>query len=255
MSAIFLTNTGILIQFPFNLLHIIASFAIDNGQIIHYLYNNLQDMHFQNAIKTYSGQPLTQQILMHLLRDYRWPHNKIAQLVKQGYLTPIKRGLYITGPELNMPQPSNYLLANHLYGPSYISLEAALAYRAMIPEKVSTITSMTTGAAKSFRTKKGRFDYLHAGLPYYSYGIEQVRIDEQQTVLMASREKALCDKIVTTAGVLLRSMEQTMNFLTDDMRIETEDLQKLDKNAIQSWVDHAPKKQSLIILVKTLENL
>ena len=212
-------------------------------------------MQFEKAIQAFSGQPITQQILMHLLKEYRWPHNKIRQLVKQGYLTHIKRELYITGPELNLPQPSNYLLANHIYGPSYVSLEAALSYRGLIPEKVSGITSVTTGATKTFRTTIGRFNYVHASLPYYSFGIGQVIIDEKQTVLMASKEKALCDKIVMTAGMLLRSMEQTMSLLTDDLRIDLQTLRELDITSIRSWINDAPKKQSLNLLVKTLERL
>jgi hypothetical protein len=212
-------------------------------------------MHFEKAIRGFGGQPLTQQILMHILREYRWPHNKIRELVRQGYLRQIKRGIYITGPELNLPPPSNFLLANHIYGPSYISLEAALSYRGLIPEKISAITSVTTGAAKTFVTAVGRFTYIHATLPYYSFGIEQVTIDENQIVLMASKEKALCDKIVMTAGVLLRSMEQTMNLLTDDLRIDPQALSELNIDTIKSWINDAPKKQSLTMLVKTLERL
>lgn len=115
---------------------------------------------------------------------------------------------------------------------------------------------MTTGTTtKTFRTKLGKFIYIHARLPYYSFGIQQVKLSEKETVLMASREKALCDKIVATTGILLRSIRQTMDLLVEDLRIEKQKLREFDTEAIRSWINHAPKKQSLSILVKTLNNL
>jgi len=212
-------------------------------------------MRFEKAIQAFDGQPLTQQVLMDLLKEYQWPHNKIRELVKQDFLTPLKRGIYIPGPHLNMPKPSLFLLANHIYGPSYVSLEAAMSYWGLIPEKVTVISSMTTGTTKTFRTKLGKFIYIHARLPYYSFGIKQVILSEKETVLMASREKALCDKIVATTGILLRSTQQTMDLLIEDLRIEKQTLRELDTEAIRSWINHAPKKQSLSILIKTLNSL
>lgn len=212
-------------------------------------------MRFEKAIQAFNGQPLTQQILMDLLKEYQWPHNKIRELVKRELLIPVKRGLYITGPQLNMPRPSLFLLANHLYGPSYVSLETALSYWGLIPEKVATTSSMTTGNTKTFPTKLGRFNYIHAKLPYYSFGLQQVVLAEKQIALMASREKALCDKIITTTGILLRSIQQTMDLLMEDLRIEKQMLRELDTQAISSWINYAPKKQSLSILVKTLDSL
>jgi hypothetical protein len=73
--------------------------------------------------------------------------------------------------------------------------------------------------------------------------------------MIASPEKALCDKIVLTAGVQLRSISQTMDFLLEDLRIDEEQLQALDVQAIQSWVEDAPKRNSLQQLVNTLQRL
>ena len=41
-----------------------------------------------------------------------------------------------------------------MYGPSYVSLEWALSYYEMIPEKVFNVTSMTTGKVKEFQTSR-----------------------------------------------------------------------------------------------------
>ena len=82
-----------------------------------------------------------------------------------------------------------------------------------------------------------------------------VRLTAQQTALMASPEKAVCDKIVLTAGVLLRSKEQTLDFLTEDLRIDEEQLHTLNRDVIQTWIEDAPKKSSLQMLVNTLQKL
>jgi predicted transcriptional regulator of viral defense system len=56
--------------------------------------------------------------------------------LRDGLIIPVKKGLYIAGPALNSGKPEPFLLANHILGPSYISLETALAYHGFIPERV-----------------------------------------------------------------------------------------------------------------------
>lgn len=212
-------------------------------------------MTLEQAFRKFDGQPITQGILMDLLKEYRWPHNKIRELEKQEMLTPVRRGLYIGGPALQGRSPSPYLLANHIYGPSYVSMEAALSYWGLIPEQVKVISSMTIRSTKTFRTRVGRFSYIRIGLPYYSFGIRQVESTQDQTILIASPEKALCDIIATRAGVILRSMRQTLTFLEEDLRIEKASLLHLNNEMIRTWAEQAPKKSSMIIFTKTLDRL
>src|SRR3990170_6604831 len=212
-------------------------------------------MEFREAIQPYAEQPLTKQILMDLLKEYKRPFDKINELVKQDLLIQVKRGIYIPGKKLNIASPELFLLANHLYGPSYVSLDAALSHWGFIPERVYEISSVTTNPAKKYRTAVGRFTYIHMPLPYYSFGIKQVELTKKQTVLMASAEKALWDKIVTTPGVLLRSVKQTLELLIEDFRMDKNMLRNLNSSLIRSWLVEAPKENSLMILVKTLNSL
>ncbi|MBK6828731.1 MAG: hypothetical protein IPG86_18610 [Chitinophagaceae bacterium] len=212
-------------------------------------------MQWEQVIGKYKGQVITQSILGDLLKDYKWPHNKVRDLENRGLLTGVKRGLYITGPLIKVAGPSSYLLANHIYGPSYVSLEAALSYWGMIPEKVTVIASMTTGLTKTFRTTAGRFSYIKVKLPYYSFGIRKVELSGTECVLMAGPEKAICDKIISSAGLLLRSVNQTLDLLIEDLRIERSVLRELDKAMIKTWVLQAPKKSSIKMLVKALETI
>ena len=61
--------------------------------------------------------------------------------------------------------------------------------------------------------------------------------------------------IINTSGVLLRSKQQAREYLIQDVRIEEEMLGKLDLDAIRSWIEDAPKKASLSMLVKTISGL
>jgi hypothetical protein len=212
-------------------------------------------MRFQEALQSYAEQPITKQLLLDMLKEYKRPHDKIDELVRQQMLLQIKRGLYIAGPRLSIAAPEPFLIANHLYGPSYVSLDTALSHWGLIPERVYEISSVTTNKSKTYKTGIGRFSYKYMPLPYYSFGIKQVALTKKQTVLMASPEKALCDKIITTSGVLLRSVKQTAELLMEDFRIDKVMLRSLDLTAISGWLNDAPKENSLVILVKTLKSL
>jgi hypothetical protein len=46
-----------------------------------------------------------------------------------------------------------------------------------------------------------------------------------------------------------------MEFLVDDLRIEKDRLLKLNTKKMSEWIKEAPKRSSLEILIKTLEQL
>lgn len=212
-------------------------------------------MRFRRKVKEYAEAPITHNIVAEMLPEYNRPNDKISELLKSGELLSVRRGLYVPGPETDLPVPNSFLIANHLRGPSYISLESALSYWEMIPERVYEFSSVTLKTSKNYTTPVGRFSYLHLAAPYYSFGIQSVKLTSQQTALVASREKAVCDKIVLTSGVLLRSIRETKNFLLDDMRMDEEMLRTLNISTIHSWLEDAPKKNSLKMLIKTLEQI
>jgi hypothetical protein len=210
---------------------------------------------FRRKIKEYVEAPINHGMVMEMLTEYNRPNDKISELIKSGELTTLRRGLYIPGPETDLPIPDLFLIANHLRGPSYVSMESALSYWDMIPERVYEISSATLKTSKIYTTPIGRFSYQHLSSPYYSFGLESVRLTPQQTALIASREKALCDKIILTSGITLRSVRQTKSFLLDDLRLDENILETLNISTIRSWVEDAPKRSSIEMLIKTLEAL
>jgi len=212
-------------------------------------------MNIRNALKPYSEAPIPRHVILKLLSDYKRPNDKISELIKSKMLIAIRRGLYITGPPLDLPTPEPFLIANHLRGPSYVSLEAALSYWNMIPERAHEISSVTIKTSKLHNNAVGRFSYQQLKAPYYSYGITNIAYSPKQTMLIASREKALCDKTVLTPKINLRSVKQTQAFLIEDLRIDREELIKLDTELIGFWLNGAPKKSSLQMLIKTINQL
>ena len=212
-------------------------------------------MDFKYLVRQYNNAPLTRQVILDILKDYKRPNDKISELIKSGELTPLKKGLYIPGIKTDLTGPETFLIANHLWGPSYVSLESAMSYWGLIPERVYEIKSITMKLSKKFKTPKGRFSYRFMPSPYYSFGIRSIELSPGQVALVALPEKALCDKIIATTGLVLRSPVQTRSFLLDDLRIDPEWLRKLNFRELRSWIEDAPKKESLKMLVKTLEKL
>lgn len=212
-------------------------------------------MEIRDYIEGYAAQPITHQLLTAILKDYKRPNDKINALKDEGFLQPLKKGLYVAGVKIKGLKPENRLLANHIYGPSYVSMDTALAYYGLIPERVYEIASMTTKQSKSFHTPVGVFSYTHLPLPYYAFGLDMVKLSEDQRAIIASPEKALCDKIIATPGILLRSTVHTTTYLLEDLRMDESALQSLDTALISTWLSDAPKKESLQLLIKTIENL
>ena len=212
-------------------------------------------MDFLRLIKDYTYAPITRHVLLEILREYKRPNDKISELIKNGELVSLRRGLYVPGPSTGLPIPESFLIANHLRGPSYVSLEAALSHWGFIPERTYEISSVTIKPSKKIKTPIGRFGYQQLPTPYYSYGIRSVELTTNQLVLLASPEKAICDKIVLTPMVNLRSVKQTRAFLLEDLRMDEHLLRTLNLEMISTWLEDAPKKSSLKMLISTLKEI
>jgi len=213
-------------------------------------------MDYRPVLTQLANQPLTHQLLVSVFKEYERPNDKIYQLAKEGVIVSIKKGLYVVGPALNSDRrPESFLLANHILGPSYVSVETALAYHGLIPERVYEIASMTTQAPRKFNTPIGTFAYARLPLPYYAFGIRSEKLADDQYAMVASPEKALCDKIITTSGLLLRSKKAAKEFLLENMRMDEEGLRKLNAKEMMGWVKGSMKEESLSMVVDVIQKL
>jgi predicted transcriptional regulator of viral defense system len=77
---------------------------------------------------------------------------------RKNYVQKVRNEWYIL-TENRLDVPTLYFIANHIYDPSYISMETALAHYGFIPEGVFRYTSITTLKTQSFDTPIGFFSY------------------------------------------------------------------------------------------------
>ncbi len=137
----------------------------------------------------------------------------------------IRRGLYVLSKKHQRSGINLFELAQAIYGPSYVSLESALSYHGWIPESVPTITNVCLNRSKEFSTPLGVFSFSR--LPKFNYiGIE--RISSGKTLfLMAEPSRALIDMVA-----IYRKDWKGIDPLVSSLRIEQEDLKKLDKEIL-----------------------
>lgn len=179
------------------------------------------------------GEIFDYQVLTAALSGYSKPRDKITKLLASGAIVRIKKGLYCFGESLRKGPLSREQAANLIYGPSYVSLDYALSFHGMIPERVETVTSVTTRRSRSFRTPVGSFSYRMLQAARYSTGAA-LETAGGVGFLMATPEKALVDKVWTDRQFSGTRLSDFGAYLLDDLRIDGEALRRLDGSRIQS---------------------
>jgi len=196
--------------------------------------------------------PVNVSVLRSFFSSYSFPNDKILLLEDQKKLIRLKKGLYIVAPDVSGELISVELIANHLYGPSYVSMESALRYYGLIPEKVYTIRSSTTNRSRKFMNIIGTFQYVSVYDDYYSVGINQVRVNNRITFLIASPEKALCDLIITTPHLNFQSAKALEIYLNEDLRLDMQTFSAFNPAIVSQCVETGKKRKALELLLKLL---
>ena len=180
------------------------------------------------------------------------PGEKIRALEKDGQLIRLKRGLYVVSDEVSGKPVNACLCANHIYGPSYVSQQWALRWYGLIPERVYTMTSVTTKRTRTFENALGRFTYEQVKPEYFSIGIVSVE-EGGVTFMIASREKALCDLILHDSYLPPQSVKGLWRYLEEDIRLDVDELSTFDAGIIEACAGLGRKETILNNLVKILK--
>ena len=196
---------------------------------------------------------LTYSFVMDCLKKYSKPRDMITRLLRSGALVRVKRGLYVFGDLFVKGQICKELLANLIHGPSYVSLEWALGYYGLIPERVEVVTSVSLKATKTYDTAVGRFSYFRSHPKRYSLGITQVEQAPYQRFHIATKEKALCDLLLMRRGKVV-SIKAMREILFEDFRFDKEDLAKFNVEFIKKAYN-ARAHSALKYLIKVLEEI
>jgi predicted transcriptional regulator of viral defense system len=142
---------------------------------------------------------------------------QLSRWVRQGKLVPLRRGVFLLPAGLCRSQPPLEYVANLLVLPSYVSLERALSFHGLIPERVPLVQSVTLARPMLFETPVGDFQYRHVKQGWF-FGYVETEI-ESASALIALPEKALLDVIYLSSGSFTRER-------IDEMRLQN--LDRLD---------------------------
>ena len=147
---------------------------------------------------------------------------QIQRALKSNEVVQIRRGLYHLSNQVFPRLVSTEVLANLIYGPSYVSFESALAYHGWIPEAVRNCTCVTNLRPRCFDTIHGQFTYTLIKQTPMMAGV----LNEDAghgSFFIATPLKALADLVAS------RGLDWTdCRPLVDSLRIEPEDLETLE---------------------------
>ncbi|MDA1079234.1 MAG: hypothetical protein O2840_00925 [bacterium] len=126
-------------------------------------------------------------------------HRLIADLVTNEILTKLERGKY----HLNDRRVTDFIRANILYSPSYISFETALNHHGILSQFPYESTSATPKKSKSKHVDEKLYSYVHIKKSLF-WGYAKV-----DGALLAEPEKALLDQLyISSKGLKGHSIDE-----------------------------------------------
>lgn len=179
-------------------------------------------------LKSIPYEEFDYQTLLDAVHGYSRPRMKISGMLAKGDIVRVKKGLYILGEPLRRHPFCRELLANLIYGPSYVSLEYALHYHGLSPERAETVTSVTCGRSRTFDTPAGTFSYRMIPLAAFRTGMDRVELDDGRSFLIAIPEKALADRVVAERGAGISTQKELRDYLLDGLRLDPAGLNSLN---------------------------
>ena len=178
------------------------------------------------------------QTLLDAIQGYAQPRMKISGMLSKGDIVRVKKGLYILGESLRRRPFCRELLANLIYGPSYLSLEYALHYHGLTPERVETVTSVTCGRSRTFDSPVGTFSYRMIPMEAFRTGMDRFQLDDGRSFLIAIPEKALADRIVADRGAGISTQKELHDYLLSSLRIDPASLSQLNPDKLAEIARH-----------------
>ncbi|OIO38873.1 MAG: hypothetical protein AUJ71_01995 [Candidatus Omnitrophica bacterium CG1_02_49_16] len=150
-------------------------------------------MDYAEFKKRFSKLPLiASKDAIRLEKDGQAIRNQLTRWQERGLVLKLKRGVYMLNRDDRKVEPSRIFLANRIYGPSYVSLEFALNFYGLIPERTADVTCITTKKTARFRNEFGTFIYQHIK-PDAFRGFKSAKDEAGLPVFIAEPEKAVVD--------------------------------------------------------------
>ena len=192
--------------------------------------NKLTEEIFKNAANGYfTSQDVS--TLFPESEDKRYGLTKRA--IAGGEIIHIRRGLYCLATKFQKKKINLHALAQHIYGPSYISLESALSWHGWIPEAVYTLTNVSSGRSKEFKTPLGTFSYNRVPQKIFYAGVERLTDEAGDIFLMASPVKALADYVYVN-----KKDWAGLNPPVESLRIEQEEFESISLAELDALIEN-----------------
>jgi predicted transcriptional regulator of viral defense system len=156
----------------------------------------------------------------------------VKRAIAGGEIIHIRRGLYCLAPKYQKRKVNLYALAQHIYGPSYVSLESALSWHGWIPEAVYTLTSVSCGKSKEFKTPLGTFSYDRVPQSVFYSGVERLSDEAGNIFLMATPVKALADYVYVN-----KKDWAGLKPVAESLRVEPEEFESVSSEDIDTLID------------------
>ena len=195
---------------------------------------------FRNIVSRYPF--FKSSILEHLSQKPAILRRQLVDWVKKGYVRQLKKGIYTLCDQDRAVNVSRYFLANNLYLPSYLSLETALSYYNLIPEKVVILASVTTKKTQYFQNYYGNFIYRHIATALFNNFI-QVCDENHNVFFIATPEKAIFDFFYFKYNELDRFDADVF-----DLSFRFQNLEIINKNKLLELANSVKQKKLKVLL-------
>ncbi|MFH0731625.1 MAG: hypothetical protein V2A72_01735 [Candidatus Omnitrophota bacterium] len=152
-------------------------------------------MNYNEFKKETQNQPLVlSSDLLALKESKQAIRNQLERWRKKKLLIRLKRGVFLLNQSDRKLNISRAYIANQLYSPSYVSVEYALNYYGLIPERTNDLTSVSAKKTLRIVNETGNFIYQHIK-PQAFRGFKAQKDDAGLAFFIAVPEKAIVDFI------------------------------------------------------------
>ena len=171
--------------------------------------------------------------------EKQFPSMNLMNLVRwqsKGYILKLRNRWYAFN-DAESHENIEWLAANLIYAPSYISLHTALSWYNLIPEMIIPTTSVSTRKTNRFSTPIGEFDYhrIKPELFGFGYSLEDLnayssKSNKSRKIMVATPQKAILDFFYINN---FYSSEKDM----EDLRLNNAELTKIVNKEFYQYLE------------------
>jgi len=176
--------------------------------------------------------------------EKQFPSMNLMNLVRwqsKGYIVRLRNRWYAFN-DTESHENIEWLAANLIYAPSYVSLHTALSWYNLIPEMIAPTTSVSTRKTNRFSTPIGEFDYHRIKPELFGFGYLLEDMDSykgernnSRKIMVATPQKAILDFFYINN---FYSSEKDM----EDLRLNDIELTKIINNEFYQYLDRYESK-------------